>query len=88
MTDSPENPRVLKYSRYEQSKLKLEDCNINESNSEAIMYSIFNMGRQLRGISFSNNIYFNEKCLKQLIDVLPNMKLLTSLELAKVNVSD
>ena len=52
------------------------------------MYSIFNMGRQLRGISFSNNIYFNEKCLKQLIDVLPNMKLLTSLELAKVNVSD
>jgi hypothetical protein len=58
--------RVLKYAEYDDKNrmLRLEDCNINEQNAKAIMYSIFSMNNHIQGLSFSYNSFFRDDCIR------------------------
>lgn len=90
MIKVPQTKKLLKYCEFEETtrKLRVEDCDINEQSITPLVYSLYTLGTRICGLSLSYNANFNDECLKQLIEVLPEMKLLRSLELSKVNVTD
>ncbi len=46
------------------------------------------MNNQIRGLSLSYNKHFNDECLRQLVEVLPDLQYLRTLELSKLNLTE
>jgi hypothetical protein len=82
--------RILKYVEVDDSQMmiRLEDCDINDKNVKALMYSLYSMSNHIYGLSLSYNHYFKDACLRNLLDTLPSLPSLRSLSLAKLSCSD
>jgi hypothetical protein len=53
------------------------------------MYALYSMGpTRVTGLSFSNNTEFNDECLKQLVDIMPELRLLRTLDLSRIGATD
>jgi hypothetical protein len=78
--------RVIKYVEVDdrQMMIRLEDCDINDKNVKAVLYSLYSMCNRVYGLSFSYNQFFRDDCTRQLIEVLPDMKNIRTLELSKI----
>lgn len=40
------------------------------------MYAIYSMSGQIEGLSIGDNKYFNDECLRQLVDIIGDLKYL------------
>jgi len=50
-------PRVLRYCEIDNKSMmmRFEDCDLNDKNVKAVMYSLYSMNNKVYGISFSYN---------------------------------
>ena len=84
--------RVLSQSHYEEKMLalSLEECEISPIDIKAVTYAIYSLGSsRIYKLSFASNFpHFSDDCLRSVSDILPELTLLRSLDLSKVNVSD
>jgi hypothetical protein len=76
-------PKVMKYAEYTEKNrfLRIEDCQLSDTIFRPVNYSLFSMNMRIFGLSFSYNPDFRDESMRQLIDILPEMKLLRTLEL-------
>jgi hypothetical protein len=86
------SPQVIKNCAYEEKSrmLRLEDCELSEENIKGVTYAIYSIGAaRVYGLSLaSNSPSFSDECLRSLSDIMPELTLLRSLDLSKINVSD
>jgi hypothetical protein len=82
--------RLAKNVKYDSSTryLKFDNCNICDKSIKTVLYTLYSIYGNLYGLSFSNNQFFKDACLKQLIDILPEYKTLKGLKLEKITASD
>jgi hypothetical protein len=78
MLNEKPSEKVLKYAEYDKERrfLRIEDCKVGERNVKSIMYAIYSMSGQVEGVSFGDNKYFNDECLRQLVDIVGDLKYL------------
>ena len=67
--------KIIKYADFDLDKkiLRIEDCGVSENNVKALMYALYSMNNHIRGLSLSYNKHFNDECLRQLVEVLPDL---------------
>ena len=51
------------------------------------MYTLYCLKNNLKGLSLSYNTHFNDECLRNFLDILPDLKL-HSLYLSSLNATD
>lgn len=90
MLNEKPSEKVLRFAEYEGDRrfLRIEDCKVGERNIKSVMYAMYSMSGQIEGLSMSDNKYFNDECLRQLVDIIGDLKYLKVLQLSKVNASE